>query len=94
MADKVGNGMRRYVGVIHKENDSDFGLSFPDFPGVITAGRTMAEVRRLAEMALAFHVEGLIEDDGSVPEPTPLEHVVAEGDVLGTVRVRLKLQSS
>ncbi|TIS44642.1 MAG: hypothetical protein E5W96_35425 [Mesorhizobium sp.] len=62
--------MHQYVGLIHKEDASDYGLSFPDFPGVITAGRTMAEVRRLAEMALAFHVEGLIEDGGSVPEPS------------------------
>lgn len=50
-------GMRGYVGVIHKADDSDFGLSFPDFPGVVTAGRTIAEVRQLAEQALAFHVE-------------------------------------
>lgn len=49
-------GMRGYIGVIHKADDSDFGLSFPDFPGVVTAGRTIAEVRQLAEQALAFHV--------------------------------------
>ncbi|WP_347566919.1 type II toxin-antitoxin system HicB family antitoxin [Mesorhizobium sp. WSM4906] len=84
--------MRRYVGVIHKEKDSDFGLSLPDFPGVVTAGRTMAEVRRLAEMALAFHVEGLIEDGEPVPEPMPLEHAVVESDVLATVLVRLQLR--
>ncbi|PBC02704.1 type II toxin-antitoxin system HicB family antitoxin [Mesorhizobium sp. WSM3860] len=86
--------MRRYVGVIHKEIDSDFGLSFPDFPGLVTAGRTMAEVRRLAEPALAFHVEGLIEDGYPIPEPTSLERVVAESDLLATVLVRLKLRWS
>ncbi len=30
--------MRQYIGLIHKETDSDYGVSFPDFPGVITAG--------------------------------------------------------
>ena len=25
--------MRQYIGLIHKEADSDFGVSFPDFPG-------------------------------------------------------------
>ena len=26
--------MNQYIGVIHKEAGSDFGVSFPDFPGV------------------------------------------------------------
>ncbi|AZO12975.1 hypothetical protein EJ074_10490 [Mesorhizobium sp. M3A.F.Ca.ET.080.04.2.1] len=82
--------MRRYVGVIHKENNSDFGLSFPDFPGVVTAGRTIAEVHRLAESALAFHVEGLIEEGEPIPEPTSPEHVIADKDALTTIQVRLK----
>lgn len=82
--------MRRYVGVIHKEDDSDFGLSFPDFPGLVTAGRTITEVRWLAEMALAFHVEGLIQDGEPVPEPTPPDHVIADRDALATIQVRLK----
>lgn len=24
--------MRQYIGVIHRDRDSDFGVSFPDFP--------------------------------------------------------------
>ena len=27
--------MRNYIGLIHKDADSDFGVSFPDFPGVL-----------------------------------------------------------
>ncbi|PBB44031.1 MAG: hypothetical protein EOQ64_29765 [Mesorhizobium sp.] len=82
--------MRQYIGLIHKEDASDYGVSFPDFPGVVTAGRTIAGVRRLAEEALAFHIEGLIEDGVSIPEPTPLEQVVAKTDVLATFSVPLK----
>lgn len=86
----MGNGMRRYVGVIHKEGNSDFGLSFPDFPGVVTAGRTILEVRQLAEQALAFHVEGLMEDGQPIPEPTSRERVVTDRGALTTIQVRLK----
>ncbi|MDX8501934.1 type II toxin-antitoxin system HicB family antitoxin [Mesorhizobium sp. VK4C] len=82
--------MRRYVAVIHKENDSDFGVSFPDFPGVVTAGPTVAEACELAEQALAFHVEGLLEDGEPVPEPTLAEPLTSDKDVLETVRVRLR----
>jgi len=31
--------MQYYIGLIHKEADSDCGVSFPDFPGVATAGK-------------------------------------------------------
>ena len=33
--------MGNYIGLIHKEADSDYGVSFPDFPGAVTAGTTL-----------------------------------------------------
>jgi len=68
--------MRQYIALIHKDHDSDYGVSFPDFPGVITAGRTLDEARALAEEALGFHIEGLIEDEEAIPEPSSLEAVM------------------
>ena len=41
-----------YIAIIHKEPDSDFGVSFPDFPGCITAGRTLDEAKEMALEAL------------------------------------------
>lgn len=37
--------MRQYIGLIHKEDASDYGVSFPDFPGVVTAGASLGEAR-------------------------------------------------
>ena len=34
----------RYVAFVHKDPDSAYGISFPDFPGCISAGDTMDEV--------------------------------------------------
>ena len=51
-----------YVAYLHNDRNSDFGVSFPDLPGCITAGKTPDEARLLASEALAFHVEGMIED--------------------------------
>lgn len=49
------------VGIIHEENGT-FGISFPDFPGAVSTGRSMEEaVAKGAEM-LDFHVQGLAED--------------------------------
>jgi predicted RNase H-like HicB family nuclease len=35
------------------------------------------EARQLAHEALAFHVEGLLEDGKAIPEPSSLESVMA-----------------
>jgi len=68
--------MRQYIGLIRKEADSDFGVSFPDFPGVATAGTSLDDARRMAEEALAFHIEGLVADGEAIPEPSSLEEVM------------------
>ena len=70
--------MRQYIGLIHKDAGSDYGVSFPDFPGVVTAGRSLDEARAMAEEALAFHIEGLIEDGEPVPKPSSLEKVMGD----------------
>ena len=72
--------MRNYIGLIHKEATSDYGVSFPDFPGVVTAGSSLDEARAMAEEALAFHIDGLINDGEAIPEPSDLEDVMADPD--------------
>jgi predicted RNase H-like HicB family nuclease len=62
-----------YIAYLHKDANSDFGVSFPDFPGCITAGRTLEEAHRLAVEALSFHIEGMMEDGGVIPQPSALE---------------------
>jgi predicted RNase H-like HicB family nuclease len=70
--------MSDYIALIHKEPGSDYGVSFPDFPGCVTAGVTLDEARREAQEALALHIDGMIEDGESMPEPSSLEAVMAE----------------
>ena len=69
--------MRQYIALIHKDADSDYGVSFPDLPGVISAGGTLDEARAMATEALAFHLEGLTEDGEAVPEPSSLEAIMS-----------------
>ena len=69
--------MRQFIALIHKDADSDYGVSFPDLPGAISAGTTLDEARAMAAEALAFHLEGLAEDGEAVPEPSSLEEIMA-----------------
>ncbi|TGQ67516.1 MAG: type II toxin-antitoxin system HicB family antitoxin [Mesorhizobium sp.] len=72
--------MKQYIGLIHKDADSDFGVSFPDFPGVVTAGSDLDDARAMAEEALAFHIDGLVEDGEAIAEPSSLEDVMADAN--------------
>lgn len=62
-----------YIAYLHKDSDSDFGVSFPDFPGCITAGKTLDEAHRMAAEALALHIRGMVEDGEEIPAPSTLD---------------------
>jgi predicted RNase H-like HicB family nuclease len=70
--------MRYYIALIHKDPDSDYGVSFPDLPGVVTAGSDLDEARDMAAEALALHLEGLTEDGEAAPEPSSLEEIMKD----------------
>jgi len=67
-----------YIALIRKEPDSDYGVDFPDFPGCVTAGRSLDEARSMAVEALALHVEGTVEDRRPIPEPSGLDGVMSD----------------
>lgn len=85
--------MHNFIGLMHKEPDSDFGVSFPDFPGVVTAGTDLDDARRMAEEALAFSVEGMIEDGDAIPEPLSLEAIMSDAENEEAVAVLIALKS-
>ena len=67
--------MSEYIALIHKEATTGFGASFPDFPGAITVSETLEELRARAEEALAFHIEGMLEDGNDIPMPSELDAI-------------------
>jgi predicted RNase H-like HicB family nuclease len=70
--------MRHYIALIHKDADSDYGVSFPDLPGCVTAGSDLDEARAMAAEALALHLEGLAADRIAIPEPSSLDAIMAD----------------
>jgi predicted RNase H-like HicB family nuclease len=72
--------MANYIAIVHKDSKSDFGISFPDFPGCITAGKSIDEVKDMAQEAIALHVKGLIEDGEQLPAPSKLENIMTDPD--------------
>ena len=72
--------MPHYIAVIHKDADSCYGVSFPDWPGVITAGDTIDEALQQAAEVLTFAAEDWEDSDGlkGIPKPRTIDELRAD----------------
>ena len=70
----------RYVSFIHRDDDV-YGVSFPDFPGCVSVGDTVNLAIRRGCEALAFHVEGLLDDGEPIPTPRSIDAIKADPDL-------------
>lgn len=60
--------MAQFVGVIHKEKGSDYGVCFPDFPGCVSAGETLQEAYEMGREALRGHIDTMREFGEPLPK--------------------------
>lgn len=63
----------RYPIVIHKDTDSDYGVTVPDLPGCFSSGETVDDALTQAVEAIECHIEGLMIDEEFVPPPSSIE---------------------
>jgi predicted RNase H-like HicB family nuclease len=71
----------RYVTFIHTDAEGGYGISFPDVPGCVSDGETVEEAIQRGEEALAFHADGLRDDGLPLPQPRPVDAILADPDV-------------
>jgi predicted RNase H-like HicB family nuclease len=60
---------------VHKDLESAYGVTFPDFPGCFSAADDLEALPRLAQEAVEVHFEG---EDMEVPAPTAIEELAAD----------------
>ena len=63
----------KYPVVIHKDENSDYGVTFPDLPGCFSAGETIEEALANAQEAAECHIEGMLIDSEPITVPTNIE---------------------
>lgn len=68
----------RYPVVIHKDEQSDFGVMVPDIPGCFSAGDTYDEALNNVKEAIECHLEGLLLDNESLPIATTIEQWISD----------------
>jgi predicted RNase H-like HicB family nuclease len=57
----------RYA-VVYEQGPTSVGAHVPDLPGCVAVGETAAEVERLIQEAIEFHLEGMKLHDDPIPE--------------------------
>lgn len=69
-----------YPVVIHKDSDSDYGVTVPDLLGCFSAGETIEEALVSVGEAIECHIEGLLISEEEIPLPTPIENHYKNAD--------------
>jgi predicted RNase H-like HicB family nuclease len=70
-----------YLGIVEKDGDSAWGMSFPDMPGCFPAADEFDGLPSVAADMLRQHVEALESNGRAVPVPRPLAETMNDPDV-------------
>lgn len=70
--------MPKYIALVYKDPDTDYGVHWPDFPGCVSAGRTLEEAKEMAHEALGMHVDWMRQGGDPIPEPSTFETIIAD----------------
>ncbi len=68
--------MKHFIALVHKDEDSAFGVSFPDLPSVFSAADGEGGL-----MANAIEALRLWAEDDSLPTPASFEEITARDDI-------------
>jgi len=75
----------RYPVVIHKDSNSDYGVTVPDVSGCFSAGETIDEALQEVTEAVECHLEGLLIDGESIPVPHSIEYYHNDPEYAGGI---------
>jgi len=75
----------KYSVVIHKDLDSDYGVTVPDLLGCFSAGDTVEEALEMSKEAIECHLEGMLLDNETIPKVQPIEIHQANPDYAGGI---------
>jgi len=78
-----------FPAIVEKSSDG-YGVFFPDLPGCTSAGATVQEAALNAEEALQAHIELGMEHGDAIPDPSTLDGIVVDADVVEVARILVR----
>ena len=77
--------MNKYVAVVHKDDDSSYGVHFPDLIGCFGAGETEDEALDSARISLRMYAEDAIERGQALPRARSIRELRNDKDVRASI---------
>ena len=62
--------MKLKYAVVYERTPNNYCAYSPDVPGCVSAADTWDDIQQMTREAIEFHIESMLEDGESVPEPT------------------------
>jgi predicted RNase H-like HicB family nuclease len=67
--------MAGFIALVHKDDGTSYGVSFPDVPGCVSAGNTFEDAVANAAEALAGHLALMTADGDTLPSPRSFDEL-------------------
>jgi predicted RNase H-like HicB family nuclease len=64
-----------YPAIFHKNNDESYTITYPDLPGCISEGKSLANAMFMAQSALTQWLGYLVDKNQEIPQATSIENV-------------------
>ena len=85
--------MKEYVypALFHSNDDGSYTITYPDLPGCISEGKSIANAMYMAQSALTQWVEYMADKNLSLPAASAISDIsVAQNEFVNLIRVEIK----
>jgi predicted RNase H-like HicB family nuclease len=72
--------MKPYIGIVHKDAETAYGISFPDAPGCFSAADESDDLFAIAEQAVPDWTEVMLEEGLTIPSVRELSEIRADAE--------------
>ena len=80
-----------YPAIFHANDDGSYTITFPDLPGCISEGKSLANAMQMAQSALTQWVEYLSDREQVIPPASSMAAITVEdGEFVNLVRAEVK----
>lgn len=70
--------MKPYIGIVHKDPESAYGITFPDAPGCFSAVDALDDVFSMAREALEGWTESMVDEGHHIPVTRDLSEIKSD----------------
>ncbi len=84
--------MAHVVALIHEEQEGIWGISFPDFPGCVSAADNLDDAIARGTMALAAHVQTMVDTNQALPVLRTANDIRRTEDLAGAIVAAVQVE--